>query len=362
MNQTTEEQTTAVAEYSPTAARLAELRARLSNVAYDVSTGKGMDAAKRDRAEVRDLRVALEKKRVELKAPALERSRLIDAEAKRITLELEELEKPIDQQIKAEEQRKEAEKQARVNAEFGRVSAIHEAIGEITMVPMIVGGKPSGDIAAAIAELRALVIDPAIYQEMVPQAEAAKQSALVKLDIAHKAKLHDEAEAAKIAAERAELEQLRKAAAEQKARDDAAAAESARIERERAAAEAAQKRQAAAAEQARLDAEAAQRRAEDDRIAAEQRAAAQAAHEAKMRAEREAAAEAQRLADERATKALAKQRKAEAADKKLRDAAPLLLAVLKAQFAMLKRSALIDAFGAELVNQAQAAIAAAESV
>ena len=307
----------AIAEYSPTAARLADLRSRLTNVAYDVSTGKGMDIAIRDRAEIRDLRVALEKKRVELKAPALERSRLIDAEAKRITLELEELEKPIDQQIKAEQDRRKEAQRQREYAEFGRVQAIHDAIGEIHLTVAAAVGRPSAYIAETMEAMRSQPLDPLVYQEMMPQAVAARDAALVKLDTAYRAKLHDEAEAAKVAAERAELAELRKLAAAQKSKDETAAAEAAKAERERAA-----------AAQAALDAEAAAARREADRVAAEARAAAQAEHEAKMRSEREHAAAAKRIADEKAAKALVKQRKAEAAEQRLRDAAPRMLTAL----------------------------------
>lgn len=315
----------AIAEYSPTAAKLAELRSRLADVAYDVTTTKGMDIARRDRAEVRDLRVALEKKRVELKAPALERSRLIDTEAKRITAELEELEKPIHQQIKAEEDRKEQEKQAKIAAEFGRVQAIQEAIADIHMTAMSFSNKPSAIIAAGIEAMRAAILDPLVYQEHLPQAKAAHQAAIDKLEVALKAKQHDEAAAARLVAERAELDELRRAAAAQKAKEEAAAAELARAERARIAAE----RVAAEAEQKRLDAEAAAARKEADRIAAEARAQAQEEHEARMKVEQAAAVAAKQAADAKALKELARKRKAEAAETKLRNAAAVMLAALQ---------------------------------
>jgi len=74
-----------IAEYSKTEAGLAELRSRLANVAYDVTTVKGLAIAKADRAEVRGLRTGLEAMRKSIKAPALAHCKLIDAEAKRIT-------------------------------------------------------------------------------------------------------------------------------------------------------------------------------------------------------------------------------------------------------------------------------------
>jgi colicin import membrane protein len=315
---------TQIAEYSRTAAALSELRTRLAGIVYDVTTTAGMAAAKRDRAEVRDLRTGLERERVRIKAPALERCRLIDAEAKTITAELEALESPIDDQIKAEECRKEAEKQEKINREFARVEAIQTALHELHMESAVTG-KSSAQITERLEAMRALVLDPLIYQEMMPQAQIAKGQAIDKLVMALDAAKYAEAEAAKVEAERKELAELRRLQAEQKAKDEAAAAELRKAEAAKAAAELAAQR----AEQARQDAEAKARREEEDRIATQKRAEAQAQHEAEMKRQADLAAEARRLADEAAAKELAKKRKAEAADKKLRDAAPVMLDALR---------------------------------
>lgn len=96
-------QLTSIAEYSKTAVALAELRERYKGVIFDVTTREGMQTAIKGRAELRSYRVALEKTRVEIKAPALKRAQEIDSEARRITAELLALETPIDDQIKADE-------------------------------------------------------------------------------------------------------------------------------------------------------------------------------------------------------------------------------------------------------------------
>lgn len=122
--------TTEIAEYSKTEAALSDLAKRYKGVIFDVTTTEGMDVARKSRAEIRTYRTSLEAKRVEIKAPALERCRLIDAEAKRITAALVELEDPIDAQIKKEERRKEEEKNAAARAEQARVEAEQRAIKE----------------------------------------------------------------------------------------------------------------------------------------------------------------------------------------------------------------------------------------
>ena len=101
-----------IIEYKPTAAALAELEVKYRGIVFDVATAKGLTEAKAARAEIRGYRVDLEKMRKELKADVLEKGRLIDGEAKRITAELEALEEPIDGQIKAKELCKEQDRQA----------------------------------------------------------------------------------------------------------------------------------------------------------------------------------------------------------------------------------------------------------
>lgn len=361
--------TTAIAEYSHTAAELAKLKARLANVAYDVSTGKGLDIAKRDRAEVRGLRTALEAKRVELKAPALERSRLIDAEAKALTAELLALEKPIDDQIKAEERRKEAEKAAREQAEREKAAVIQRELDSIKEGVLACVGMPSNGIALARETLAKIEVSLEMFGERAGEAIQAKAQALAKLGDMHAAAVTREAEEARLAAERAELDRLRaeqeardkaereRIAAEQKAEADRLAAERKRFEQEQAAARAEAKRREDA-DRARRDEEDRKARearaAEDQRIArerasleAQQRAIREEA-EAKAAAERkaaqekadaEAAAERKRLDDEAAARRAEQQRiadearaKADAeakAERRMRDAAPAMLGALQ---------------------------------
>ncbi|MGI4776908.1 MAG: hypothetical protein ACRYGA_02125 [Janthinobacterium lividum] len=364
---------TAIAEYSTTAAALAELKSRLHNVAYDVSTGKGLDVAKKDRAEVRLLRTSLEKKRVELKAPALERSRLIDAEAKALTAELEALEKPIDDQIKAEERRKEVEKAAREQAERQAAAAIQVRIDAIRAFAMIPAGVKAASIQVSIDNLKVIEVTLEAFGERGGEAAQAKAQTLGRLDEMLDGAREFEAEQARLVAEREELarqraeqEQREKAerervAAEQKAQAERLAAERAAFEKEQAAARAEAKKRddadrARRDEEDRLAREA--RAAEDKRVAdaraaleTEQRAA-RAVEEAKAaaarkieqdRADAEAAIERKRLDDEAAERRTERQRIAEearmeqqrkgeererleAARLKVRDAAPALLA------------------------------------
>jgi colicin import membrane protein len=199
---------TAIAEYSATEQALAELRQKYEAAVFDVTTGKGMVAAKQARAELREYRVALEAKRVELKAPILERGRVLDAEAKRITAELESLEKPIDASIKSEEQRKEREKAEREEAERQRVAELHARFGAIKSLPLRAVNATVEQIDQIIAE--AGLIDPTTFPaDMQAAAKFEQNVAIASLRAARDQRLADDARQAKIAADLAELERLR---------------------------------------------------------------------------------------------------------------------------------------------------------
>lgn len=262
-----------IVEYSPTEAALTTLSAQYSGVTYDVTTTVGMSEAKVARATIKGYRTSLEKMRVELKAPALERSRLIDAEAKRITVELVKLEGPIDEQIKAEESRKEQERIAKAEADRLRIANNIGKIEQIKAVPANVTAMTSAEVSNVIVRLENLAVGDAEYQEFRPMAQDAKVTALQQLSDILTEKLTQEAESVRLEIER-QAEEAR-AEAERQERDRLAQIESERL----------------AAEQKKLDeertvfeeekAEVARKQAEDDRIAREAREAAQAEEDRK---------------------------------------------------------------------------------
>lgn len=247
---------TEIVEYSQTEQALAELRNKYENAVFDVSTTKGMTQAKEARAEVRGYRVALEKKRVEIKAPALERCRLIDTEAKRITAALEALEGPIDSIIKTEEARKEEERLAKIEAERKRVLAINEKIDAIRALPASLVGKPSVVIKGQLAKLRDQVLGADEFAELLPSAQDAHTAAVARIEQQLQAQLDHEAEQARIKAEREELERLREADRLRREEEERKAAE-ARAEQERQDRERREREEAE--HRARLEAEARER-------------------------------------------------------------------------------------------------------
>lgn len=205
-----------ITEYSPTEAALSELRDRLAGVLYDVTTTEGMKSARQDRKELVTLRTTLEAKRKEIKEPALERCRAIDAEAKRITAAILELEEPIDRQIKVEEERKAEEKRQREEAEAKRLQEIHGKIAAISSLTLKTFDMTADQVEEFLRKVtETLPITAEEFGEFVGQAIEAKSNTITTLQetLVVKRRAEAEAEAARIeqerlAAEREEQERL----------------------------------------------------------------------------------------------------------------------------------------------------------
>jgi len=260
-----------ISEYNKTEAALADLRARMANVEYDVSTVKGLAVAKADRAEVRGLRTSLEAKRKQIKAPVLAHCKLIDDEAKRITVELLKLEEFIDQQIKVREAELEAEKAAREAAERERVTAIHKRIATIReYVALAAGCRTAARVDDLLTKLS--LISLAGFEEFGDEAAAAHLEAMERITVILTEKTEQEAEQTRIKQEQADA--AAKLAAERAAFADQQAA--AKVEADKLAAQVKAEADRVAAMQA---AQAAKAKAEADAAAAElaiQRAAFEA--------------------------------------------------------------------------------------
>lgn len=198
--------TTAIKEYSATEAALAELKLRLKDARYEVTTTAGMATAKQDRRELVTLRTSLEAKRKEIKAPALVRCKLIDEEAKRITGELLALEIPIDEQIKAEERRKAEEKAERDRLAAEAQKLLDDKIAAIGQLPLKVIGKDSTEIQVFLAALEAKEFGGEFTGETLVRAQAAKQSAVDTIRQALADTKEAEEKAAQAEAERVERE------------------------------------------------------------------------------------------------------------------------------------------------------------
>ena len=199
-----------IQEYSQTAAAISLLREKYAGP-FDTTTKEGMANAKAARAEVRGYRTTVEKLRVELKNPLLERGKLIDAEAKRITAELVNIEEPIDAAIKAEERRKEEERAAKARAEAERVAQINARLLRIRRIPTSLIGKTASEIETELTRLAAYQPDPGEFTEFLPEAIAARDEISAALETMLKERRIAEAEQARVKAEREEMARIAEA-------------------------------------------------------------------------------------------------------------------------------------------------------
>lgn len=254
-----EQVTLAVAAINKVEAGLAVLRERFGGVVYEVTTIEGLEAAKAARSEIREPRYEVEKIRKAAKAPLLALGKKLDSEAARITTELEKIETPIHQQIKAEEDRKEAEREAKVLAEIARVAGINKLLDGIRGWPIQATGKPSARVAELLAHAESYDLAESVFQERLDDAKAVLEVSRAALRGLHVAALDAEAKEVQLALDRQEFARLKAEEAERQrlAREAQAKADAdAKTERDRLEAIAKAERDAEAKIQA--DARAAQ--------------------------------------------------------------------------------------------------------
>lgn len=252
----------AIVKYSRTEHALAILREKYKDAKYDLTTTAGDKAARAARLELKTLRTDLEKKRTELKAPALLFGKTIDSEAARLTAEIQALETPIDAQIKADEKRREDERIAKEQAEAARRKVYTDGIAKIAGYVEQAADLPAARIAAGITYLEGMNL--ADFDDYLAEATATRDRTVAALRALHAKAVAREEEAARLDAERIEQARI---AAEQ--------AETARKLKE---------------QQDELDRQRAEVQQREERIAAEERAKLE--REAQERAAAERAAQA----------------------------------------------------------------------
>ncbi|MCZ8436847.1 hypothetical protein [Achromobacter xylosoxidans] len=336
----------AIVEFNAVQKGLAELRQELAGVQFDVTTTAGDKAARAARARCVSIRTSADAAYEGWNKPMLAKQREMRAILAKIKDEVKAVEEPIDAQIKAEEARKAEIKAAKEAAELERQRAIQDRIWLLNQYAVSAAGLSSAKIAAMRETLAAEPITTELYEHRTGEAMQLQADVMAKLEKMHGAALAQEQEAARLAAERAELERQRleqeaAAAAARKAEDERLAKERAELEEQQRRLQAERdaenaRQEAARAEQARKDAEAAAalKRQQDEAAAAlraqqeeidrqrrefeEQQAAARRAEqeraeaEARAQQEKEAAARAEAEAVE--CERLAEQARREEAD------------------------------------------------
>lgn len=259
----------AISEYSPADAAIAQMSEEFMPLFINgVKDREGYKAVHAARMVVKGSRVAVEKKRKELKADALEFGRAVDAEAKRIFALLE----PIESHLAAEEDAYKAERERiKREEEERRQAVIRERLEKLHAVGAQLLSADVEQMDDEAFELALATATEAHEERKRKEAEEAAERARLEAEEAEKRRQEEE----RLRVEREKLEADRAA---QREAEEKLAAERRKVEEERA----------------RLEAEARKRREEAEAKAAAERAA----QEARERAEREAKEKAEREAEE----------------------------------------------------------------
>jgi len=286
-----------IQEFNQTAAGLAALREQIAMRTYDCTTAEGDRIAREDRRLCVRIRTDLKAKHKDLKAPVLERGRLLDTELKRITEAVEELEAIPDAAIKAQEAIEDGKRAERQRIEAERQAKVDKEIARIANLPVTYVGATAAVLRGVVSSLEANTFEGMEGVSLI-RAQEAKMTAHEALLGLIEARVAADAEREENERQRAENERV---LAEQR--------EQQRIDNERAAAERAEQDRIAREDRERLQ-------REDDERRAEQ------ARKDKAEAERLAAerAEAQRIEDDARAEQLRKDEEERAELRKQQDA------------------------------------------
>lgn len=301
-------------------AKLKELAAKHADITV-IKNPAGREQAHGAMMTLANARVSITKAGKTARDDATKFSAAVIAEEKRLIAIIEPEESRLRTMRDDWDAEREREKQAKAEAEKNRIAALQERIAEIRGAISAASLCKPNMVLEHIGDIERMIID-ATFEELQGQAQLAKDETLDKLREIHGAAVAREEEAARLAAEREELERLRKEAAEREAVAAAARAEEERLAREAREAEEKRLAEQRAAQEAELHAQReahekqlAADRAEADRVAREQEAKLRAQREEAARIDRERwaaeqeelrkareaqAAEAKRIADERA--------------------------------------------------------------
>lgn len=228
---------TALASFVPIEKHLRALAGRYADVAFDVATPRGFNAAKLARQELReDGRYAVQRLEKRLRDEANDLKRTVADEAERLIAIVQPVEQSVQAQIDVEEARREAVAEAKRQAaaeaariEAERVQRHRDNIATIRLYLAKAQGLPSERILKGMEMLAA--IDLSGFEDFAADALVAHTETAQAMTALYNTTLAREREAARIEAQRIEQERI---AAEQKAEAERLAAQRAEIERQAA--------------------------------------------------------------------------------------------------------------------------------
>lgn len=233
-----------------TAKNIDLMQKQILEIPENPETKDQYESAYRFNVDAKKLLPRIEERRKELKAPVLERGKLIDTTAKKAVAMVQplidlsgtrrEAWEEIKAQEKAEKDRQEADRAAAIQAKVDMLNHLASKCHEYN--------RPSEDLARDLAHLESFEISAVDFQERTEEAEQIRATAIAATKTAFENRKQFEAEQAEAARVKAEQE-----------------AEAKRLEAERKKLEAQKREQKKAARKA-AEAEAEKRRQEEERL------------------------------------------------------------------------------------------------
>jgi hypothetical protein len=208
----------ALALFSPHEATMKALAEKYRNVAYDLSTPKGLKAAKDARLELREQgRFAIQRLRDKTKDQLNDCKKVVESEATRLIALVEPVENAVHQQITAHEEKLAAEKAERDRIEAERKQKHLDAIAVIASYVDKAQGLPVERVEAGIAYVQAIDVSAEVFEEFAARAAEQKQVTIERLQKmvaelkaaaeAERLRLENERIAAELAAQKRALEE-----------------------------------------------------------------------------------------------------------------------------------------------------------
>lgn len=213
-----------LAQFTRTEADLRAIAAKYNDVAFDVTTTKGMTAAKQARQEIRDARFTVQRLEKNTKAELNDLKSTVQDTAAALVSIIEPAEANVHNQIRAHEERVAAEKAERERLEAERVAKHRANIDRIRSYAVQAQGQPSEKIIGAYNFVANLTFGPE-YEEFCDEAANARDEVLLALNALYATTLNRELEAARLEAQRAEQARIAAEQAEAQRKLDEQAAE-----------------------------------------------------------------------------------------------------------------------------------------
>lgn len=210
-------------------AGLDALAAKYKGVVCDVTTTAGMEVAKKIRADVRDRRYKVQNLVKDAKAWLNDQKDALMGRSDMIIERLEAIEKPWDEQIKAEETRRAAAKAEKERIERERLARITDNIAHLRSLGGLKLGMTSDDVRERIDSIPALM--EADFGDLLASAQRTRDEVVETLEAAYTTLAKQEAEARLLREQAEAAERERAAMREQALREEAARERAASIER-----------------------------------------------------------------------------------------------------------------------------------